>query len=77
MHAGFLNEIKILKSYLPAAPTPEAVQGYIDEIVAGMTDRSPKATGTVMKALWERLGDARASVDKKDVARRVSEALKA
>jgi uncharacterized protein YqeY len=77
MYAGFQNEIKILRGYLPAAPTAEAVQVYIDEIVAGIADRSPKATGQVMKALWERLGEARASVDKKDVARRVTEALKA
>jgi uncharacterized protein YqeY len=77
MFAGFQNEIKILKGFLPAAPTAEAVQAYIDEIVAGLTDRSPKATGQVMKALWDRLGDARASVDKKDVAKRVTDALKA
>lgn len=64
---------------MPAAPTPEAVQGFIDEIVAGLSAEvraSKGATGAVMRALWERLGDARAAVDKKDVAERVGKSLK-
>lgn len=77
MYASFQNEIVLLKSFLPDAPTPEAVQAIIDDIVANTAERGPKATGTVMKALWERLGDSRASVDKKDVAARVAAALKA
>lgn len=77
MYAAMVHEMGVLDSMLPAAPSAEAVQSYIDEIVAGLGDsKNPKMTGTVMKALWERLGDARASVDKKDVARRVTEALK-
>lgn len=60
---------------MPEAPTPEAVQALVDEIVAGLETRNKAATGTVMKALWERLGEARAAVDKKDVAQRVAKAL--
>lgn len=63
---------------MPVGPSPEAVQAIIDEIVAGLPAdvRSGRgATGQVMKALWERLGDARAAVDKKDVAARVQAAI--
>lgn len=63
---------------MPAAPTPEAVQAIIDDIVAGLPEdvrKSRAATGQVMKALWERLGEARAAVDKKDVASRVQAAI--
>ncbi|KAL1410201.1 hypothetical protein Q8F55_004206 [Vanrija albida] len=73
-------EIKLLGSFLPVAPTPEAVQAIIDEIVAGLPEdqrKSKSVTGVVIKGLWERLGDARALVDKKDAAKRVSDALKA
>lgn len=64
---------------MPAAPTAEAVQALIDEIVGalpGDVRAGRGATGQIMKALWERLGDARAAVDKKDVAARVAAALK-
>lgn len=63
---------------MPEAPTPEAVQAIIDGIVAGLPEdvRSGRgATGQVMKALWEKLGEARAAVDKKDVAARVQAAI--
>ena len=78
MHAQLAAEIALLQAYMPTAPTGEAVQALVDEIVGGLPadKRGKSATGTVMKALWERLGDARAAVDKKDVARRVGEALK-
>lgn len=78
-YAQLNNEISLLKSYLPVAPTPEAVQTAIDEIIGGLTAEvraSKGVTGVVIKALWEKLGDARASVDKKDVAKRVTESLK-
>jgi uncharacterized protein YqeY len=77
MFASFQNEIVLLRSYLPDAPSSEAVQAIIDEIVGSLETRGTKQTGPVMKALWERLGESRASVDKKDVAKRVADALRA
>ncbi|KLT41056.1 GatB/YqeY domain-containing protein [Cutaneotrichosporon oleaginosum] len=74
-YANFNNEIALLEKYMPEAPTPEAVQKIIDEIVASLETRNKGQTGSVMKALWERLGEARAAVDKKDVAARVAKAL--
>lgn len=74
-YAQLSDEIKLLQQYMPEAPTQEAVQGMIDEIVAGLETRNKGSTGAVMKALWERLGEARAAVDKKDVAQRVAKAL--
>lgn len=78
-YSELMNEISLLSGYMPTAPTPEAVQAAIDEIVAGLDAEvraSKGATGAVMRALWEKLGDARAAVDKKDVAARVGKALK-
>lgn len=78
-YTELMNEIKLLSSFMPTAPTPEAIQATIDEIVAGLSAEAranKAATGTVMRALWEKLGEARAAVDKKDVAARVSQALK-
>ncbi|BEJ11285.1 hypothetical protein CspHIS471_0107070 [Cutaneotrichosporon sp. HIS471] len=75
-YANFMDEIALLEKYMPVAPTGEAVQKIVDEIVAGLETRNKAQTGTVMKALWERLGEARAAVDKKDVAARVAKALK-
>ncbi|GMK54533.1 hypothetical protein CspeluHIS016_0111190 [Cutaneotrichosporon spelunceum] len=74
-YGNFMSEIALLEKYMPVAPTGEAVQKIIDEIVAGLETRNKGQTGTVMKALWERLGEARAAVDKKDVATRVAKAL--
>ena len=78
-HSSLLSEIQLLKSYLPAAPSSESLQSAIKSIVDGLAAdvRSSKgAPGSVMKALWEQLGDAKASVDKKEVGRWVTEALK-
>lgn len=64
---------------MPEGPSVEAVQALIDEIVAALPEdvrNGRSATGQIMKALWEKLGDARAAVDKKDVAARVQAALR-
>lgn len=69
----------MLQSYLPPSPTAETVKGYIDEIIAGLSEevRARKGvTGSVMKALWDKLGEAQGLVDKKEVGKWVNEALK-
>jgi uncharacterized protein YqeY len=78
-HASLLNEIELLRGYLPAAPSAESLRTAIDEIVQGLeadVRASKGAPGAVLKSLWEKLGDAKASVDKKEVGRWVVEALK-
>ena len=51
-------EAAILQGYLPQPLSEAALRSSIDEIVAGLPERSPKAMGQVMAALKERHGDA-------------------
>jgi uncharacterized protein len=51
-------EADILQGYLPQPLSELALRVSIDEVVAGLPDRSPKAMGQVMAALKERHGDA-------------------
>lgn len=51
-------EVAILQGYLPRPLSEAALRASIDEIVAGLPERSPKAMGQVMAALKERHGDA-------------------
>lgn len=51
-------ETAILLGYLPQPLSEAALRSSIDEIVAGLPERSPKAIGQVMAALKERHGEA-------------------
>ena len=51
-------EAAILQGYLPQPLSEAALRSSIDEIVAGLPERSPKAMGQVMAALKERHGEA-------------------
>ena len=51
-------EVAILQGYLPRPLSEAALRASIDEIVAGLPERSPKAMGQVMAALKERHGEA-------------------
>ena len=51
-------EVAILQGYLPQPLSEAALRSSIDEIVAGLPERSPKAMGQVMAALKERHGEA-------------------
>ena len=51
-------EAAILQGYLPQPLSEAALRSSIDEIVAGLPERSPKAMGQVMATLKERHGDA-------------------
>jgi uncharacterized protein len=51
-------EKAILEGYLPQAPSEAKLRASIDEIVAGLPERSPKAMGQVMAALKARHGEA-------------------
>lgn len=51
-------ERAILERYLPRALGEADLAASVDEIVAGLDDRSPRAMGAVMAALKARHGDA-------------------
>ncbi|MEK0085320.1 GatB/YqeY domain-containing protein [Benzoatithermus flavus] len=51
-------ERAILEAYLPRALTQAELAASVQEIVAGLPERSPKAIGQVMAALKARHGDA-------------------
>ena len=51
-------ERAILEAYLPRALTQAELAASVQEIVAGLPERSPKAMGQVMAALKARHGDA-------------------
>jgi uncharacterized protein YqeY len=51
-------EKAILEDYLPRLLGEVELKASIDEIVAGLAERSPKAMGQVMAALKARHGDA-------------------
>ncbi|WVR04064.1 hypothetical protein IAU60_001063 [Kwoniella sp. DSM 27419] len=78
-HSSLLNEINLLKSFLPTGPTAEVIQAGINKIIAalpGDVRGSKSAAGKVMSLLWEELGEGKAAVDKKEVGKWVQEALK-
>lgn len=84
-HSSLLNEINLLRTYLPTAPSSDQLRTIITEIISGLTNDSKGAKGNsnanaaigeVMKSLWEKLGDQKAGVDKKEVGKLVSELLK-
>ena len=51
-------EKAILEGYLPRGLTEAELKASIEEIVAGLPERSPKAMGQVMAALKARHGEA-------------------
>ena len=51
-------EKAILEGYLPRTLPEAELKASIDEIVAGLPERSPKAMGQVMTALKARHGEA-------------------
>jgi uncharacterized protein YqeY len=62
--SGQKAEIAILEAYLPRQLSMSELEASINEIVAGLPERSPKAMGQVMAALKSRHGssfDARAA----------------
>ncbi|WVW79757.1 hypothetical protein I302_101727 [Kwoniella bestiolae CBS 10118] len=78
-YSSLLNEITLLKSFLPEAPSNEALQQSIDKIISGLTDElkaSRGVAGQVINKLWEELGDSKNGVDKKVVGKMVQEGLK-
>ncbi|KAK6906944.1 hypothetical protein L486_04336 [Kwoniella mangroviensis CBS 10435] len=78
-YSSLLNEINLLKSFLPEAPSNEILQQSIDKIITGLTDElkaSRGVAGQILNKLWEELGDKKAGVDKKLAGKMVQEALK-
>ncbi|EIW69130.1 hypothetical protein TREMEDRAFT_68982 [Tremella mesenterica DSM 1558] len=78
-YSNLSDEISLLKSYLPPAPSDTTVRGMIDDIISTLDEdvRLGKgAAGNVMKLLWERLGEDKGLVDKKEVGKWVQEGLK-
>ncbi|MCC5611591.1 GatB/YqeY domain-containing protein [Nostoc sp. CHAB 5834] len=53
-----VRERDLILSFLPKMVTGDALSALVLEILAGVEDRSPKVTGTVMKALRDRTGGA-------------------
>ena len=68
------TESDILGSYLPAMASEAEVKAFIAEIVASLTDRSPKSMGVVMGALKAKYGT---NFDAKQANGWVKEALAA
>ncbi len=52
------QEKAILEAYLPQAVSEQVLRASVDEIVAGLPERSPKAMGQVMAQLKVRHGEA-------------------
>ena len=66
------REKEILEAYLPRMVSDEALRASVEEIVAGLPERSPKAMGQVMAQLKARHGEA---VDMKAASALVKAAL--
>ncbi|ODN80777.1 hypothetical protein L202_02928 [Cryptococcus amylolentus CBS 6039] len=78
-YASLTKEIALIRSFLPAAPSEEAVQAAVTKIIQALPEdvRSSKgAAGKVLQTLWEELGDGKAAVDKKAVGKWVQDSLK-
>lgn len=74
-----MQEINLLKSYLPATPSPDSIQATIRETINSLEQdvRAGKGvTGAVMKELQKRLGDSWNIIDRKEVGKWVADALK-
>lgn len=52
-------ELKLIESYMPAAPTPEEIQAAIDKALADTGVASLKQMGAVMKAVQAQLSGKR------------------
>ena len=63
------NELKLIESYLPAAPTDEEVQAAIDAAIAETGVSALKQMGVVMKAAQAKLAGKR--VDGKALSEKV------
>lgn len=69
----------LLKSYLPTSPSVESMTKTVEEIIGSLEEsvRSSKGVqGVVMKTLWEKLGSAAGTVDKKEIGKVVADLLK-
>jgi len=78
-HSALMSEISLLKSYLPASPSPESIQGTIKETIESLEQSVREGrgvTGAVMKELQKTMGDTWNVVDRKEVGKWVAEALK-
>ncbi|KAK1920904.1 Yqey-like protein-domain-containing protein [Papiliotrema laurentii] len=78
-YTNLTNEIKLLQSYLPSAPSAESIGNSISEIIASLDEsvkQSKGVQGVVMKALWEKLGESAGGVDRKEIGKLVADALK-
>ncbi|WVO17958.1 hypothetical protein L204_105656 [Cryptococcus depauperatus] len=78
-HSSLVNEITLLQSFLPAAPSEESIRASIEKILGSLSEdaRASKSTaGKVLQMLWEELGEDKVAVDKKAVGKWVQEALK-
>lgn len=51
-------ERAVLEAYLPRALPEDELRASVEEVVAGLPERSPRAMGQVMAALKARHGDA-------------------
>lgn len=74
-----MEEINLLKGYLPASPSPDSIQAIIKEVIDGLEPdvRAGKGvTGAVMKELPKKMGNSWTVVDRKEVGKWVAEALK-
>jgi uncharacterized protein YqeY len=79
-HAALISEIDLLQSYLPAAPTGEAITRLVSQVIDALSDEARMnkgAVGMVMKGVMEKLGEAAAAVDRKELGKMVGELLKA
>ncbi|WWC68975.1 uncharacterized protein I206_102911 [Kwoniella pini CBS 10737] len=78
-YSSLQNEIKLLQSFLPEAPSNEILQQIINKIIGNLSDEikvSKGVAGKVINGLWEELGDKKGGVDKKLVGKLVQDALK-
>lgn len=66
-------EIALYKGYMPAQADPATVKAAIEDIVAGLAEKSPKSMGVVMGQLNARFG---AAFDKAAASAAVRDALK-
>jgi uncharacterized protein YqeY len=74
-----MDEISLLQSYLPTAPSQESITSSIQEIIGSLEESARSQTGvqgTVMKSLWEKLGAGAEVVNRKEIGKLVAEKLK-
>ncbi|HYZ87079.1 MAG TPA: GatB/YqeY domain-containing protein [Bryobacteraceae bacterium] len=67
------EELRMIESYLPSAPTPEEVEAAITEAMAETGATSAKQMGLVMKAVQARLAGKR--IDGKSLSEQVKARL--